>query len=61
MDHNCNEFFSLFVVTLSSQILKNNLNLDLGWSVYCYCKFFGGDNFVDDKNEFYGRQLVTRW
>lgn len=26
MDHNCNEFFSLFIVTLSSQILKNNLN-----------------------------------
>jgi hypothetical protein len=29
MDHNFNEIFSLFILTLSSQILECNLNLDL--------------------------------
>jgi hypothetical protein len=48
MDHKFNEFFSVFVVILSDQILKYNLNFDLGWSVYCYCKLFFWDDFVDD-------------
>jgi len=42
MDYNCNEFYSLFIVTLSSQIFKNNLNFDLDSCVYCYCKLFLG-------------------
>jgi len=55
MDYNCNEFYSLFIVTLSCQILKNDFNFDLDSCVYGYCKLFfwislwvTKINFMDD-------------